>query len=76
VPVKFGLGGDFGLNIFAAGYPTSKQVACPNGLPPDVVEETSTATKSGLTYDATSGLYTYVWKTDRAWRGTSVESST
>jgi len=73
VPVKFGLGGDYGLNIFAAGYPTSKQIICPNGLPPDVVEETSTATKSGLTYDATSGLYTYVWKTDRAWKGTCRE---
>jgi Tol biopolymer transport system component/DNA-binding SARP family transcriptional activator len=73
VPVKFGLGGDFGLNIFAVGYPTSKQVSCPNGLPPDNVEETSTLSKSGLTYDATSGLYTYVWKTDRAWRGTCRE---
>jgi hypothetical protein len=73
VPVKFGLGGDYGLNIFAAGYPTSKQIICPNGLPPDVVEETSTATKSGLTYDATSSLYTCVWKTDRAWKGTCRE---
>jgi len=73
VPVKFGLGRDYGLNIFAAGFPTSKQIICPNGLPPDVVEETSTATKSGLTYDATSGLYTYVWKTDRAWNGTCRE---
>jgi len=73
VPVKFGLGGDDGLNIFAAGYPTSKQISCPKGLPPDMVEETSTLSKSGLTYDATSGLYTYVWKTDRTWKGTCRE---
>jgi hypothetical protein len=70
VPVKFGLGGDYGLNILAAGYPTSKQIYCDTKLPIDQVEETSTATKSGLTYDATSGLYTYVWKTDRTWKGT------
>jgi Tol biopolymer transport system component len=73
VPVKFGLGGDYGLNIFAAGYPASKQVSCPMGLPPDNVEETATVSKSGLAYDATSGLYTYVWKTDRTWRGTCRE---
>ena len=28
VPVKFSLGGDQGLNIFASGFPTSQQVAC------------------------------------------------
>jgi HYR domain/WD40-like Beta Propeller Repeat len=65
VPVKFGLGADYGLNIFAAGYPTSKKIDCNTGLPTDPVEETATVTKSGLTYDAASGLYTYVWKTDR-----------
>ena len=25
--------------------------------------------KSGLTYDAASGIYTYVWKTDKKWGG-------
>jgi hypothetical protein len=73
VPVKFGMGGDFGLTIFATGYPTSKKINCSTGLPVDPVEETPTASKSGLTYDATSGLYTYVWKTDRAWKGTCRE---
>jgi hypothetical protein len=66
VPVKFGLGADYGLNIFAAGYPASKQISCTTGLPTDPVEETATVTKSGLTYDAASGLYTYVWKTSSA----------
>jgi hypothetical protein len=73
VPVKFGLGGDFGLNIFAEGYPKSTQIDCSTGQPPDDVELTSTLSRSGLTYDATSALYTYVWKTDRAWRGTCRE---
>ena len=27
------------------------------------------ANKSGLTYDAGSGIYTYVWKTDKKWGG-------
>jgi probable HAF family extracellular repeat protein len=73
VPVKFGLGADYGLNIFAEGYPASKQIDCSTGLPTDPVEETATVTKSGLSYDAASGLYTYVWKTDRAWKGTCRE---
>ena len=26
--------------------------------------------KSGLTYDATTGVYTYVWSTKKSWSGT------
>jgi hypothetical protein len=73
VPVKFGLGGDFGLNIFASGYPTAKRIDCTTGLPTDPVEETVTASTSGLQYDAASGLYTYVWKTQKSWSGTCRE---
>lgn len=32
--------------------------------------ETETAGHSSLTYDAASGRYHYVWKTDKAWAGT------
>ena len=39
VPVRFGLGGYFGLNIFAAGYPASKQIKCDTAAPVDVVED-------------------------------------
>ena len=70
VPVKFSLGGDFGLDIFAPGYPKSQVVACDSTAPVDGVEQTLSAGGSGLSYDATSGLYTYVWKTDKAWAGT------
>jgi len=73
VPVKFGLGADYGLNIFAEGYPKSTKISCDTRLPTDPVEVTATVTKSGLTYDAASGLYTYVWKTERAWKGTCRE---
>jgi hypothetical protein len=68
IPVKFSLGGNMGLNIFAAGYPASGTIACTTG-PQDPVEETSTAGGSSLSYDATTGQYIYVWKTDKAWAG-------
>jgi hypothetical protein len=70
VPVKFGLGGDRGLAIFAGGFPASQQVACNSGATIAPIEQTVTAGGSDLSYDAASGQYTYVWKTDKAWAGT------
>ena len=66
IPVKFSLGGNMGLAIFAAGYPASGSIACTTG-PVDAVEETVTAGGSTLSYDASSGQYIYVWKTDKSW---------
>jgi hypothetical protein len=68
VPVKFGLGGDQGMDIFAAGYPASQQYSCSTGDPLDAIEVTVTAGGSSLSYDATTDTYTYVWKTDKAWK--------
>jgi len=70
VPVKFSLSGNKGLNIFAAGYPASGQIACDASEPGSVIEETISAGGSGLTYDAAADRYTYVWKTQKAWKGT------
>jgi hypothetical protein len=70
IPVKFSLGGNQGLDIFAAGYPKSQQIACDSSSPLDDVEQTVTAGSSSLSYDATTDTYTYVWKTDKAWAGT------
>ena len=67
IPVKFGLNGNQGLNILAAGYPVSQPIACDPGAPVDVVTETLTAGASGLTYDAATDQYTYVWKTEKGW---------
>ena len=36
----------------------------------DGIEETLTAGSSSLAFDATTGQYTYVWKTDKVWAGT------
>jgi len=69
VPVKFSLGGNQGLNILAAGYPLSTQIACNTLATLDQIEQTVTAGSSSLSYDATSDQYTYVWKTDKSWAG-------
>ncbi len=70
VPVKFSLTGDQGLAILASGYPTSKPIACDTGAPTDPVESTSTAGSSSLAYDALTGQYTYIWKTEKSWTRT------
>jgi hypothetical protein len=70
VPVKFSLDGDQGLDILAAGSPSSQQITSDTSIPFDEVEETSSAGSSSLSYDAASDQYKYVWKTDSAWAGT------
>jgi hypothetical protein len=67
VPVKFSLGGDKGLAIFALGYPISQSIACDTGASTDVIEETANPEGSSLSYDASSDRYKYVWKTQNAW---------
>lgn len=69
VPVKFGLGGDRGLGVLAAGWPRSVTVPCDATAPVDVIEETTTAGNSSLSYDPATGVYTYVWKTLPEWAG-------
>lgn len=67
IPVKFRLGGDFGLNVLASGSPTSQQVACSLSSNTSTVTETVTAGKSGLSYDPATQTYSYVWKTEKSW---------
>jgi hypothetical protein len=70
VPVKFSLGGDRGLAILAEGYPQVVTTACPSGGAAADIEETVAADTSRLTYDAATGQYNYIWKTDKSWAGT------
>lgn len=70
VPLKFSLGGDYGLDILAPGSPGSTEISCDTQADLYEVEQTSTAGTSTLTYDTTTGLYQYVWKTDTQWAGT------
>jgi len=69
-PVKFSLGGNQGLNIFAAGSPNSTQISCSSGDPVTTVEETETAGQSSLSYDSTTDRYKYTWKTENSWKNT------
>jgi hypothetical protein len=70
IPVKFSLGGAQGLDVLNAGSPTATETACPGASASlDQVEETVAASQSGLTYDASAGQYTYVWKTNKTWAG-------
>ncbi len=69
-PVKFSLPGNQGLDIFAAGYPTSGTIACISTALDDFIEQTATAGNSSLSYDPGADQYVYVWKTDKAWANT------
>jgi hypothetical protein len=69
IPVKFSPNGNQGLNILASGSPSSVKITCDGSAPVDEIE-TVTASNSGLSYDAASDTYTYVWKTDKSGAGT------
>lgn len=70
ISVKFSLSGNQGLAIFAAGYPASSPILCDTTDPSAVIEETVNAGGSTLSYNATTDQYSYVWRTDKAWKGT------
>lgn len=70
MPVKFSLGGDRGLQVFAPSCPASASLDCATLDPGVDFVPTVSAGARGLIYDATSDQYTYVWKTENAWAGT------
>ena|GEM_PF-1907793 len=70
IPVKFSLGGNQGLNIFAAGFPVSGLYPCSTTDPAVDIEQTVNAGGSSLNYDPVANQYVYVWKTDKAWAST------
>jgi hypothetical protein len=67
IPVMFSLGGDKGLQIFSSGSPSSQRVNCETQAPSDAIETTVNAGSSSLSDNASTGTYTYLWKTDKAW---------
>ena len=69
IKIGFGLDGDRGLNVFAAGFPTSVPITCPSDTPHSVPAG-GPGTTSGLSYGAASGHYTYGWATDAGWANT------
>jgi hypothetical protein len=71
IPIKFSLGGDQGLDIFAAGYPKSYPADCDDWSALGAATSTVASGGSGLNYDSTVnppiGQYVYPWKTEKAW---------
>lgn len=68
VPVRFKLGGNRGLDVFATGFPKSSVMTCSGGSK-DEVELTLPLAKSSLVYERLTQQYIYLWKTDKTWRG-------
>jgi hypothetical protein len=69
IPIKFSLGGNMGLQVFAQGYPKINVYVVKDGTIIDAIETTLTAGNSSLSYDSVTGQYTYVWKTLKEWAG-------
>jgi hypothetical protein len=70
IPVKFSLSGNKGLNIFAAGYPASGQIACDASEPGSEIEKPFL--QAAVAWDMTLVpiATTYVLENEKAWNGT------
>lgn len=68
IPLKFGLGGNFGTSILAQGYPVSVQISCSTMSVLNTGTETLSTNDTGLTY--ADGTYQYNWKTVKTWTNT------
>jgi len=68
IPIQFSLSGNKGFNIFAAG-PASGPIGCSSTSEVELTDTVTTG-NSGLSYDAQSDHYVYVWKTESSWAGT------
>ncbi|MGZ4308156.1 MAG: OmpL47-type beta-barrel domain-containing protein [Gaiellaceae bacterium] len=69
IKLGFGLGGNYGLGVLAAGSPSSVPVSCPAETP-HLVAGAHEGTPPGLSYGISSSHYSYGWQTDSAWAGT------
>jgi hypothetical protein len=69
VAVKFGLGGDFGLDFLQPGSPGSSALVCGSTALLDG-ERPTESVGGGLVYDSVNDQYSYHWWTNRVWAGT------
>lgn len=70
VPVRFGLGSNAGLDIFATGFPKSGPIACAD--PGRALGPALPAVSPGgwsLRFNRTAHIYTFRWKTKGRWAG-------
>jgi hypothetical protein len=72
IKLGFGLDGNRGTDIFAAGSPSSVPVSCP-AWAPHSVPAAGAGTNPGLSFGVASGHYSYGWQTSGTWAGTCRE---
>jgi hypothetical protein len=72
IKLGFGLDGNRGSDIFAAGSPSSVPVSCP-AWTPHSVPAAGAGTTPGLSFGVASGHYSYGWQTSNTWAGTCRE---
>jgi methionine-rich copper-binding protein CopC len=70
IPVKFSLGGNRGIDVLRAGYPASKAYTCGATPPDDANQPAASVGPGGLRYDSGADMYSFQWKTDKAWDDT------
>jgi hypothetical protein len=71
VPIRFALGGNRGLSIFAPGSPVVTTIACPTGVATNTVPALIQIPVNFLVYiGAPVNQYLYAWKTSKSWAGT------
>src|SRR5262249_14320938 len=74
IPVKFSVGRDLGLGIFAPGSLFSRQINCsPNNCGANVGIGPWEPTESVTGLNFGENQYVYPWKTSAAWKGTCRE---
>jgi uncharacterized protein len=68
IPMKFSLGGYFGMDIFLEGYPAVQEIGC--GQTAFLSDKTALLGTKGLIYDPEEDLYIYLWNTSRGFAST------
>jgi DNA-binding beta-propeller fold protein YncE len=70
IPIVFSLGGDRGLDVLAAGSPSSVQTDCEHPGEPTGGDPAASKYDSGLIFHSWTGHYVFLWQTRKAWAGT------
>jgi hypothetical protein len=70
IKLKFGLAGNQGLDVVAAGYPVSGILSSPCNSAGTPASSVPAIAAADLKYDPLLDQYVYSWQTDGAWAGT------
>jgi 6-phosphogluconolactonase len=68
--IVFSLGGNLGLDVLAAGSPSSGRVDCANPGEPSSTEPALSKWGRGLRFYPRTGHYVFIWQTKKSWSGT------